>query len=330
LGVVLGLGLAFVVDRQDDHIKSAADVQQAVDDLPVLTAIPKMRSWRKRKDAVLATLTDPTAPEIEAYWSLRASLKFLAREGKICSVVVTSPTEGEGKTTTVANLGVVLAQSGERTVVVSCDLRRPRLGSFFNGTRVLGLTSVLLGEVTLNEALSPVKAVPNLWLLDTGPLPPNPHRALADTAVQSIFQELTSMFDIVIVDSPPLLPVADALALGQISDTTIVVTSFGSARKRQLRLALEMLETAHISVAGVILNEVPPKASSGYADYYGYGQDSKRQAAHRKGSIGGRGSTRLGDAPNNGSVRKETGLLPQDAHGHQGWTAPPSQAEAPG
>ncbi|MFZ0173658.1 MAG: CpsD/CapB family tyrosine-protein kinase [Acidimicrobiales bacterium] len=332
LGVIVGLGLAFLVDNRDDRLTSAGDVQKIIRDVPVLAAIPKLESWTRASDPVLASLTKPTTPEVEAYWSLRASLKFLAREREIHSVVITSPAEGDGKTATVANLGVVLAESGERTVVVSCDLRRPRLGTFFNGSRGAGLMSVLLGEATLQEAVVAVDGVPNLWILDTGPLPPDPHRALADAAVKNVFKELAANFDMVLVDSPPLLPVADSLALGQVTDATVVITAFGRTRKRQLRLALDMLETAHIALAGVILNEVTPKASSGYAYYYGYGQDSKRQAAHKKArSSRGRLPSVEADTHRNGSAPKDAvEQQPPVAQGGLTWNRPAGQAEAPG
>ncbi|HXY44528.1 MAG TPA: polysaccharide biosynthesis tyrosine autokinase [Acidimicrobiales bacterium] len=331
LGVIVGLGLAFLVDTRDDRLTSAADVQRVVGDLPVLAAVPKLGSWKKPAEPVLASLTKPTTPEVEAYWSLRASLKFLAREQKIRSVVVTSPAEGDGKTATVANLGVVLAESGDRTVLVSCDLRRPRLGTFFRGSREAGLMSVLLGEATLKEAVRAVGGVPNLWILDTGPLPPDPHRALADADVHHILEELAANFDMVLVDSPPLLPVADALALGQVTDATVVVTAFGRTRKRQLRQALETLETAHIAVAGVILNEVTPKPSSGYAYYYGYGQDSKRQAAHKKArSSRGRLPSLTGEPHSNGSARREGGEQPGARKGAMTANTRADQEEIPG
>jgi capsular exopolysaccharide synthesis family protein len=203
-------------------------------------------------------------------------------------VVITSPVEGEGKTATIANLGVVLARGGQRTVLVSCDLRRPRLGTFFNDSPHPGLLSVLLDDVALGDAVQQVQGIPNLWILDTGPLPPDPHRALADVAAQKIFEELALNFDVVLIDSPPLLPVADALVLGQIADATLMIMSVRQTRKRQLRRALEVLETAHIPLVGAIVNEVTHHSSSRYPSYdYGYGgysykQPDRKKAAHKK------------------------------------------------
>jgi succinoglycan biosynthesis transport protein ExoP len=279
LGLLLGLGLAIALDYLDDKVVSPADIQR-LGEVPVLASVPMVESWKKRKDPLLISLIAPGASEVESYWSLRASLRFLAQERTIRSVVVTSPAEGEGKTVTTANLGVVLAHSGQRTIVVSCDLRRPRLGSFFKGNPSIGLTSVLRGEVALEDAVQPVPGVPELFILDTGPLPPDPHRALADEATERMFQELSLNFETVLIDSPPLLPVADALVLGQITDATVVIASCDQTRSRQLKRAFEMLETAHIPLVGVILNEVTGRSQ--YYTYYGYGESSYREPERRK------------------------------------------------
>jgi capsular exopolysaccharide synthesis family protein len=284
-GILFGLGFAVALDHFDDRLGSAVDVKDVAGDLPVLAAVPRIESWTKPKDPLLVSLVAPSSPDVASYWSLRASLKFLNQERRIRSVVVTSSTDGEGKTATIANLGVVLANSGQRTLMVSCDLRRPRLGTFFKGPLGPGLMSVLLGEVALEDAVTPIQGVPALWILDTGVLPADPHRTLANAATQRVFEELALNFDLVLIDSPPLLPVADALVLGQVADATIVMASFGHTRKRQLRRALEMLDTAHVSVVGLILNEVTRRSSYGYS-YYGYGtyspSSTRKKAAHKK------------------------------------------------
>lgn len=289
LGILLGLALAVAIDYLDDRIKSATDVQKIASNLPILAAVPMIDAWQKRKDPLLVSISNPTSPVVESYWSLRTSLKFLSHNRATPVVLITSPAEGEGKTATIANLGVVFAKSGQRTVVVSCDLRRPRLGSFFEDSPRPGLMSVLLGEVALEDAVMPLHEVEDLWILDSGPLPPDPHRALADAATERVFAELALNFDIVLIDSPPLLPVADALVLGQLADLTLVLVSQGQTRKRQLRSAIEMLETAHVPVAGLVINEVTRQSSYGYGyGYYSYGdssyrqQDSPKKAAHKK------------------------------------------------
>jgi polysaccharide biosynthesis transport protein len=270
VGILLGFALVVIVDYRDDRLRSASDVQVVAADCPVLTAIPMISSWKKRSEPKLVSMTEPSSSAVEAYWSLRAGLRFLTHERRIRSLLVTSPAENEGKTSTIANFGVVLARGGQATLVVSCDLRRPRLREFFLDSSHPGMTSVLLGEIELHDAVQPVPKVPNLWLLDSGPLPPDPHRVLASAATARIFEELAENFDMVLIDSPPLLPVADALVLGQLADATMVVASLGQTKRRELRRALEMLDAAHVPLAGIILNEVTRETSYGYA-YYGYG-----------------------------------------------------------
>lgn len=330
LGLLAGVGLAIALDYLDDKVKSPGDVQQIVHTVPVLASVPMVESWKKRKDPLLVSLIAPGASEVESYWSLRASLKFLAQEQTIRSVVVTSPAEGEGKTVTTANLGVVLAHSGQRTVVVSCDLRRPRLGTFFKGYPGLGLTSVLQGDVALEDAVQPVQGVPNLWILDTGPLPDDPHRALADSATERVFKELALNFETVLIDSPPLLPVADALVLGQIADATVLIASCDQTSKRQLRRAFEMLETAHVPLVGIILNEVTGKSSYGYT-YYGYGESSYREPERQKAIH--RMNRPLpalnGTAQDNGTDPQDGVWAPKDADERRNWRTMADQSESP-
>jgi capsular exopolysaccharide synthesis family protein len=229
-----------------------------------------IESWKKKNEPKLVSLTEPSSSAVEAYWSLRAGLRFLAHDRRIRSLLITSPAESEGKTSTIANFGVVLARGGQATLIVSCDLRRPRLREFFLDSAAPGLTSVLLREVELHEALQPVPSVPNLYILDSGPLPPDPHRVLASAVAARIFEELTENFEMVLIDSPPLLPVADALVLGQLADATMLVAAVGQTKKRELQRAMQMLEAAHVPLAGIILNEVTRESSYGYG-YYGYG-----------------------------------------------------------
>ena len=175
-GLALGLGAAFLRDSLDDRLTSKEATEHA-GGAPVLAMTPVVTSWRRQKPLVVL-VTEPTSPAAESYRSLRTSLQFARQEGQLRSIVVTSPGVDEGKTATLANLGVVFAQAGERVVLVSGDLRRPRIGEFFGLDEQVGLTSVLLGERTLEEALLPVPGFDRLTLLPAGPVPPNPAELL--------------------------------------------------------------------------------------------------------------------------------------------------------
>ena len=168
--------------------------------------VPMIGSWRDRAEPFLVMRAEPTSPAAEAYRSLRTSLQFAAYENVVGSVLVTSPTATEGKTSTVSNLGVVLATVGKNVVLVSADLRRPRLAAFFGLDEGVGLTSVMIGELTLDQALQPVPDIPGLTVLGCGPVPPNPAELLSSPKFAEIFDELTKRFDLVLVGQ--LTPVA--------------------------------------------------------------------------------------------------------------------------
>lgn len=175
----------------------------------------------------------------------------------------------EGKTTTLVNLAVAFAASGMRTVVVDCDLRRPRIHEFFNMDNNVGFTSVLLGNVAMPKALQPVPGQDRLLVLTSGPLPPNPSELLTSQRTTDLLGSLSAQADVVLVDSPPTLPVTDALVLSQRVDSTVVIATAGKTTQKAAAHAIGMLRQVNAPVAGAVLNGVTP--DSGYASYsYGY------------------------------------------------------------
>ena len=230
--------------------------------------VPTVASWKKRKNALLVSTSNPMSPPAEAYRSLRTALQFTRQERKLKSLLVTSPAADEGKTSTTANLGVVFAQAGERVVLVSCDLRRPRLGQFFGFDEQVGFTSVLLGEQSLEQALRSVSGYESLWVLPAGPIPPNPAELLSEPKTREIFASLAESFDLVLVDSPPLLPVTDAVVLSKQVDGTLLVVAPGQTKRVTLRRSAEKLAQVNAPVVGMILNGVAEQ--SGYRYGYGY------------------------------------------------------------
>ncbi len=268
-GLALGLGAAFLWDSLDDKLDSKEAAEHACG-APVLAMAPLVPTLRRQQPLVVV-MTEPTSPAAESYRSLRTSLQFARQERQLRSVVVTSPGEGDGKTSTLANLGVVFAQAGERVLLVSCDLRRPRIGEFLGLDENVGLTSVLLGEQTLEEILQPVPGLDRLTLLPSGPIPPNPAELLNSSQVQGIFVRLRERFDLVLIDSPPVLPVTDAAILSRYADATLMLAAAGQTRRGDLHRAVEKLEQVGTTILGVVLNKVTKQTGRRYGYSYGYG-----------------------------------------------------------
>ena len=272
LGLLLGIGLAFVIEHLDDAVHLKEEVERLTPGSRVLALVPMVSSWKNKDQAFAVTATEPNSVAGEAYRSLRTSLQFATLESHARVILVTSPGETEGKSATVVNLGVVLATAGERVAIVSCDLRRPRLGQFFGLDERVGLTTVLLGRCPLQEALQPVPGIDGLTILPSGERPSDPTGVLGSQQLAGVLSQLSSMFDRVLVDSPPLLPITDAVILSQVVDTTLLVVAAGQTRGRDLRRASEALSLVHAKTIGVVLNEVTKSTGYGYAYGYGYGK----------------------------------------------------------
>lgn len=269
-GLILGLAFAFLRDSFDDRL-SSKEAAEELSGAPVLAMVPMISSWKKRDRPLVVSTSHPLSVSAEAYRSLRTSLQFIRQDHDLKTLLVTSPAAAEGKTSTIANLGTVFAQAGERVVMVSCDLRRPRLGQFFGLDEQPGLTTVLRGEVSLTEALQQVKGQDNLWILGAGKLPANPAELLAGPAALALFTALRAEFDLVLIDSPPVLPVTDATVLSKDSDGVLLVLAAGQTRRADVRRATEKLAQVNATMMGTILNEVTRQTGDGYGNGYGYG-----------------------------------------------------------
>jgi polysaccharide biosynthesis transport protein len=270
IGLVAGIGAAFLRDSLDDTLNSTESVER-VSGAPVLAAVPLVPSWKKRESPMVVTVTDPTSPEAEAYRSLRTSLQFARQTRKLRTILVTSPSAAEGKTATLANLGAVFAQAGERVVLVSCDLRRPRLSQFFESEDPAELMSVLLGQQSLDDALRPVPGNDRLWTLGAWAVSPNPTELLSGERMREVLTALEQRFDLVLIDSPPVLPVSDAVILTAYADAVILVVAAGQTRRNELKRTIERFAQTNAPVLGMVLNKVARQ--NGYGEYghtYGY------------------------------------------------------------
>ncbi len=265
LGGLLGVFLAFVRDRLDDTIRSPEDLDRvAPGALPTIGLIPALDDARPG----LIVETDPKSPTAEAYRTLRTAVRFAGIDRKMKVIQVTSSNLGEGKTTTVANLAVALAQAGQRVAIVCCDLRRPRVHELFGEDISPGFTDVLLGEVVLADALRSVR--PNLYLLAAGSRPPNPSELLGSARAESVLAALAAECDYLVIDSTPILPVTDGLVVAHLADATLVVVSARTTTRQQIRQTMTLLGQTDASVIGFVLNRIPLRGRGGYGYSYAY------------------------------------------------------------
>jgi capsular exopolysaccharide synthesis family protein len=287
LGLVLGLGLAFLYEFLDDKIKTQEDVARYAHGLTILAEIPTIS--KEKKGRRLVALDDPSSGAAEAYRSLRTSLRLLSLRKPVQTLLVTSSMAGEGKTTTSANLGVTLARSGLRVIIVDLDLRRASLAPLFGGDNDVGLMSVLVGETTLAEAMYevPIAAgVPPLRFLPAGPIPPNPSEIMGTSRMAEVINNLRASADFVILDSPPIVPVTDAVVLSSRVDAVMMVIQAGKTRRRHLSKSADLLHQADAPMIGAVMNGAGRHARYGYYERYGYGysKPTKAQAKKYKGA----------------------------------------------
>ncbi|HVY09137.1 MAG TPA: polysaccharide biosynthesis tyrosine autokinase [Mycobacteriales bacterium] len=266
LGVVGGLLLVALFEIFDRSVKSVHQADASLG-VPMLGVVPK----RRGKTLVLSP--DSTRAEGEPYRSLRTAVRFLDPDRPLRTLLITSPTANDGKTTTVANLAVALALSGERVIVVDADLRRAQLAEAFGLERRVGLTSLVLGQATLDQALQDWR--PNLKVLPSGPLPPNPSEILGSQFLNSLLGELSKRADIVILDAPPVLPVADAVTLGTQVDGVVIVVRHGMTPRGAAAAARRRLEAVGARLLGYVFNGVPRGETTGYYLDYRYGYSAK-------------------------------------------------------
>jgi non-specific protein-tyrosine kinase len=268
LGLGLGIALAFLRERLDDRLRGRADME-AQAGAPVLAVIPRVGSWRKRKDAPVITITEPKSAASEAYRTLRTALTFLANEHGYKVFLVTSPHPEEGKSATVSNLAVSFAEAGRRALAISADLRKPRLHRFLRaGSNGKGLTNVLAGEVGGLEALAH-PGVQSLRLLHSGPVPGNPSELLGSERMGELLDEFRQISDFVLIDTAPVLAVADALALAPFADAVILVADAETTTRGAISHARYQLDQVNANVVGAVLNNFDPSKAGAYP-YYQY------------------------------------------------------------
>lgn len=298
VGMVLAAAGAYLIEYIDDTFKQTEDVTNVLD-LSTLGTIP-LSEDNDTSDGSPVLLKDDRAFFAEAYRMLRTNLQFASVGRDLEVLLVSSPSEGEGKSTTVANLGAALAKIGKSVVLVDADLRRPRLHQIFRLVNNVGLTTALLGDERNYEHLLHKTTVPGLRVLTAGPLPPNPAELLDSQRMRQLIAELKAQADIVILDSPPVTLVSDTAILATQADGVLLVLRHGKTRRELAKRAVKTLRQVNAYFAGVVLNGVPLKSIAGYNYNYGYSYGytatrTRKESAQRRGSRSQPGST--GDAP---------------------------------
>ena len=221
----------------------------------------------------------PKSQIAECCRSLRTNILFSAAEKPLRTIVVSSANPREGKTTCVIYLGTTMAQSGQRVLLIDTDMRKPRLHSLTGGSNVVGMSNLILGDRDYEEVIKSTD-VPNLFVLPCGPLPPNPAELLMGHRFEKILAELKERFDRIILDSPPLQPVTDAVLLSKQTDGAILVVQAGKTLREDLKRSANKIRSVGGAIFGVIVNAIEASDRDGYYySYYGYGtspEDGKK------------------------------------------------------
>ncbi len=275
VGFILAGGLALLLEYLDDTVKSTDDVK-SVAGLPILGEVGR---WRSHKGEIHLVKRGERAAEWEAYSMLRTNVRFSTLGKSVRVVLVTSTNANEGKSTTAANLAVAIAETGKKVALVDADLRRPSLHRAFGLENRAGLTSALLKDASLDGNVLQPAPFYALSLMTSGPLPPNPAELLEWEGFDALLERLKRAVDLVILDSPPVLAVADARILAAKADATILVIDSGRTRAEAARKALQALANANADILGVVLNKVR-KSSRSYGYYYDYSATNARSNGH--------------------------------------------------
>jgi non-specific protein-tyrosine kinase len=279
VGCMLAVGVAFLIEYLDDTIKTSEDVSQTLE-LSTLGAITRIEA-RTGEEKVVTAL-QPRSPIAEAYRALRTNIQFSAVDRPLKTLLVTSANPLEGKSTTVANLGVVMAQAGLSVIVVDSDLRRPALHKFFGVDNKQGLTDALLQSAPSPDGYLQGTAIENLQVLTSGPLPPNPSELLGSQRMRGLIEQLKGKADVLLFDSPPVLAVTDAAVLANQVDGVLLVVDAGATRREAASRARETIAKVGASLLGVALNKLSAKGAGGYYYYYYYSSEGEGKERRRR------------------------------------------------
>ncbi len=299
IGLGLGVGLTFLIEYFDDSVKNPEELEQM--GFPILATIPEISAEEvvkrvqsrngNNEDIVqaaqiatrLITHFDPKSPISEAYRTLRTNIQFKNHKSKKIVALITSSAPKEGKSTTVANLAITMAQLGSKTVLIDTDLRRPVIHSIFNLRKETGVTNYLVGKAGVEDIVKPT-FVDNLSVVTSGPLPPNPSELLGSEGMERFIEDLRSHYDVILFDSPPVIAVTDSAILSTMVDGVVLVIKAHQTHREAIKRAKTLLDNANANILGCLLNSVNIDRTYGtyyyyyYYHYYQYyGHDLKRR-----------------------------------------------------
>ncbi|HMD87476.1 MAG TPA: polysaccharide biosynthesis tyrosine autokinase [Terriglobia bacterium] len=312
VGLILAITLAFVQEALDSSVRTTEEAERLVN-APALAVIPSEADGYRRKQGVadralstagpngvgLAVLKRPSSPLAEAFRSLRTSVLLSTAPRPPQTLLVTSAQVGEGKTSTACNLAMSFAQRGGPVLIVDADLRRPSVAKTLGVSNEKGLSSFLTGAHSLDDVLIQYERVPNLWVLPAGPRPPDPAELLSSHMMEATLKDFMKRFTQIVIDSPPLLLVTDAVVLSAMVDGVILVVASGTTARGALARAHRILENAGSRVLGMVLNKVDMRFDTYYGSYYGpyhqtyYDEVAVSNPSHSSGG----GRSRSKDSP---------------------------------
>lgn len=268
VGLLIGVGLIAIVEFLDNTVKPEHDMQSLIG-APVLSTIGRIAKLQSGSSQ-LFTVTHERSGPAEAMRLLRTNLDFASASEEIKTLVITSPGPGEGKSTLTANLGVVMAQAGAKTVILDGDLRKPTLHKIFGIQNDFGLTTLLTHPERTWTSVSNQVATPNLFLIPSGPIPPNPSDLLSSERFEHLLQRVQLEADIILIDSPPVHSASDSLALAAHADGLLLVSQAHATRTDALRDAAQAVYQGRIRLVGLVLNRLrSAQGTAYYGEYYG-------------------------------------------------------------
>ena len=294
LGLAIGFGLAVLREVLDTRVRTADDIRQVTDS----SVMAAMAHDDEASDHPLIVHSAPHSIRAEAFRRLRTNLQFLDVADRLESIVVTSSLPGEGKSTTAINLAITLADAGSRVALVDADLRRPSVAEYMGIEGRAGLTTVLIGKAGLDDVIQPW-GDGKLHVLTSGQVPPNPSEMIGSHAMAWLLGELVKRYDVVVIDTPPLLPVTDAAILARLTGGALVVAAANRVHRTDLADAIGSLEAVGARVLGVVMNRLARKQTDSYSYY---GQESDRAGQRRSKQARRRSGGNRGDRGNSGTL----------------------------
>lgn len=263
IGLALGIAVAIIRELTDVTVRSAATIVD-LSQRPVLATLGRDHALSKAPGLVALSARSPRG---EAFRQLRTNLQFIHVDAPLKVIVVSSSVAAEGKSLTAANLALVFAEAGQTALLVEADLRQPRAAVYLGLENTIGLTNVLAGQMTVDDVLQPW-GYTGLTLLASGSIPPNPSELLGSEAMIQLMGQLRASFDVVVIDSPPLLPVTDAVVLSSVADGVLMVVRHGKTTRQQFSTAVESLRAVEARLIGTVINMVPAEDTpTGYGGY---------------------------------------------------------------